>query len=111
MHVVRLPVFEKDCKRLRRFASLPRDVETFLDLAKVRPHGTGSKHWHCLHKNDSYVVYKVRLACMSLKGETKMRVVYAYHEEKKQIELIELYWKGEKENHDYARVEEYVRGV
>lgn len=111
MHVVRLPVFEKDCKRLKRFVSLPRDIETFLGVTTVCPHGTGSKHWHCLYKHERYIVYKTRLACISLKGETKMRIVYAYHEEKKLIELIELYWKGEKENHDYVRVEEYVRGV
>jgi hypothetical protein len=108
MLVTRTAAFEKDCKRLKRFISLTRDVENFLDIAKVYPHGTGSKHWHCLHKHEEYVVYKVRLACASLKGETKMRIVYAYHAESKRFDLIELYWKGEKENHDYERVKEYI---
>jgi hypothetical protein len=109
MQVARLSVFEKDCKRLKRFISLQRDIETFLGIAKVYPGGTGSKHWNCLYKNEHYAVYKVRLACVSLKGETKMRVVYAYHTAHTRVDLIELYWKGEKENRDYGRVEDYVK--
>jgi len=53
-------------------------------------------------------IYKGRkFACRSLKGkgaQTGIRVIYAYSEEADRIELIEIYYKGDKENEDRERI-------
>jgi hypothetical protein len=53
-------------------------------------------------------VYKARkFACRSLKGKgahSGIRVIYAYIEQNDKIELIEIYYKGDKENEDRERI-------
>ena len=53
-------------------------------------------------------VYKGRkFACRALKGkgvQSGIRVIYAYFEEKDRIELVEIYYKGDKENEDRERI-------
>ena len=53
-------------------------------------------------------VYKARkFACRALKGKgahSGIRVIYACFEEKDRIELIEIYYKGDKDNEDRERI-------
>ena len=53
-------------------------------------------------------IYKAKkFTCRSLKGKgaySGIRVIYAYFEEKDRIELIEIYYKGDKENEDRGRI-------
>jgi len=53
-------------------------------------------------------VYKAKkFACRSLKGKgakSGIRVIYAYFEREDRIELIEIYYKGERENEDRQRI-------
>ena len=47
-------------------------------------------------------------ATSSLKGKgahSGIRVIYAYFEEKDRVELIEIYYKGDKENEERERIE------
>lgn len=65
---------------------------------------------------ESPQIYKARkFACRSLKGKgvhSGIRVIYAYFEEEDKparhlcggIELIEIYYKGDKENEDRERI-------
>jgi hypothetical protein len=39
--------------------------------------------------------------------QSGIRVIYAYFEEKDKIELIEIYYKGDKENEDRERILKY----
>ncbi len=48
------------------------------------------------------------LFCRYLKGSS-LRIVYAYLEQNRQIDFIELYCKGEQENEDRDRIEKYLR--
>ena len=111
--IVRLPDFERDMKRLlKRFRSLEDDLDNFIK--------TELKLFHKLGIDNKGVVqiarlgiqapriYKARkFACRSLKGkgaQTGIRVIYAYFEEDDMIELIEIYYKGDKENKDRERI-------
>ena len=53
-------------------------------------------------------VYKARkFACRTLKGKgahSGIRVVYSYFEQNDKIELIEIYYKGDRENEDTERI-------
>lgn len=59
-------------------------------------------------KIESPKIYKAKkFACRSLKGrgvQSGIRVIYAYFEEQDRIELIEIYYKGDKENEDRERI-------
>ena len=111
--ITRLPEFERDMKRLlKRFRSLEDDLDNFIK--------TELKLFHKLGIDNKGVVqiaglgiqalriYKARkFTCRSLKGkgaQTGIRVIYAYFEENDRIELIEIYYKGDKENEDRERI-------
>jgi len=53
-------------------------------------------------------IFKVKkFACRSLKGkgsQSGLRLIYAYYEEQDKIELIEIYYKGDKETEDRERI-------
>jgi len=110
---VRLPEFERDMKRLmKRFRSLEEDLDIFVK--------TEVKLFHKLGIDNKGVVriaglgiqtpgiYKARkFASRSLKGkgaQTGIRVIYAYIEENDRIELIEIYYKGDKESEARERI-------
>ncbi len=104
--------FEKDLKRLlKKYRTLPDDLEEFKKIILIKPLGIG-KNFAILTKKDGIVILKARLFCRSLKGSS-LRIIYAYIEEDVQIELvgidfIELYFKGDKENEDADRIQEYL---
>ena len=115
-HVVRLPEFEKDMKRLsKRFRSLHDDLEVMIKsqirlLHEQQIDNGGIKEISDL-EGVSIPIYKVRkFACRSLKGKgvrSGMRIIYAWKEEEEQIELIEIYYKGDKANEDRKRISRY----
>jgi hypothetical protein len=111
--VARLPEFERDLKGLtKRFRTLEDDLAMLL-RAQIMP-------FHKLGVDNRGVVrisglpflepniYKVRkFACKSLKGRganTGLRLIYAYFEQNDRLELIEIYFKGDKENEDRKRI-------
>jgi hypothetical protein len=53
-------------------------------------------------------IFKARkFACRALRGkgaQSGIRVIYAHFEESDRIELIEIYYKGDKENEDRQRI-------
>ena len=110
--VTKLPEFDRDIKRLlKRFQTLEEDLETLVN-----------KSLYIFHKQNIYQeifqisglgiqypkIYKVRnFACRSLKGKgarSGIRLIYAYFEDMDKIELIEIYYKGDKENEDRIRI-------
>jgi len=109
----RLPQFKRDIKKLlRKYKTLEEDLENF-----IRAH---MQLYHKLGKNIQGIeqipglgftypkIYKAtKFACRSLKGKgarSGIRVIYAYFEEEDRIELIEIYYKGDKENEDRDRI-------
>jgi mRNA-degrading endonuclease RelE of RelBE toxin-antitoxin system len=102
------PGFEKDLKWLaKKFRSLTQDLAEFKRVAAAIPLGT-SKHFANLHRGPDVSIVKARLFCRTLKGSS-LRIVYAYEEKRKRIELIELYFKGEQERESRERMEEWMK--
>ncbi|MGH7793214.1 MAG: hypothetical protein ACREOB_12945, partial [Thermodesulfobacteriota bacterium] len=62
-------------------------------------------------KIESPKIFKAKkFASRSLKGkgvQSGIRVIYAYFEEEDKIELIEIYYKSDKENEDRERILKY----
>jgi len=108
-----VPEFEKDLKKLvRRFASLEEDLQIFIKVAMNAFHKQNVDSRAILRISDlginSPKIYKAKkFACKALKGkgvQSGIRVIYAYDEEKDRVEFIELYYKGDKEGEDRARI-------
>ena len=76
--LIRLPAFERDIRKMvKKFRTIEDDLDVFI--------GT----------------------CRSLKGKgvhSGIRVIYAYYREMDRIELIEIYYKGDKEDEDSVRI-------
>ena len=99
--------FQKECKKLsKKYRSLEGDLREFRNVVAVVPLGN-SKHFNVITQNETFCVLKARLFCRYLKGAS-LRVIYAYWEQEQKVEFIEVYYKGDKKNEDFARIERYV---
>jgi len=117
--VSRLPEFEKDIKKLlKRFTTLEDDLAIFIKnelnlYHKLKIDNKGIFQVPVL-KIEIPKIYKAKkVACRSLKGRgvrSGIMVIYAYFEEQDKIELIEIYYKGDKENEDRERILKYYAG-
>ena len=114
MEFRQLQKFSKELKRFsKKYRSLQSDLVKLQDILKVLPRGNGEKHWNRLHSSDdgNIVIFKVRLSCASLKGQSLFRIIYAHNAKNKEvvlIDFIELYDKGEKANEDRDLIKEYL---
>ena len=114
--ISRLPEFDKHMRKLlRRFKTLENDLRVFIKnelnlYHKIRIDNKGVFQVPGL-KIESPKIYKAKkFACRSLKGkgvQSGIRVIYAYFENQDRIELIEIYYKGDKENEDRERISKY----
>jgi hypothetical protein len=111
--IARLPEFERDLKRLlKRFRSLESDLDNFINIELKLFHKLGIDNKGIEQVPglgfQSPRIYKGRkFACRALKGkgaQSGIRVIYAYFEEIDGIELIEIYYKGDKANEDTERI-------
>ncbi|MEW6455329.1 MAG: hypothetical protein AB1410_01265 [Acidobacteriota bacterium] len=111
-----LPEFEKDMKKLlKRFKTLEDDLKNFIKTElnlyhKLKRDNKGIFQIQGLQIKSPKIYKAKKFTCRSLKGkgvQSGIRVVYAYFEEKDKIELIEIYYKGDKENEDRNRILKY----
>ena len=116
--VKRLVEFEKDLKKLlKKFRTLEEDLETFVQNQLNLYHKLHIDNKGIFPISDLGIIYpkifKVKkFACRSLKGKgvaSGIRIIYAYFEQEDVIELVEIYYKGKKENEDRNRVLKYYR--
>ena len=116
--ISRIPEFEKDMRKLlKKFKTLEEDLKIFIEKEL--------NLYHKLNKDNKGVfpipglqieypkIYKgKKFACKSLKGkgvQSGIRVIYAYFEKEDKIELIEIYYKGDKENENRKMIEKYYQ--
>lgn len=113
---IRFPEFERDLKKLiKRFKTLEEDLDTFIRNQLKLYHKLRIDNKGIVQITDLQIqsprIYKARkFACRSLKGrgvQSGIRIIYAYFEEKDRIELIEIYYKGDKESEDRQRIFRY----
>ena len=111
--ITRRPEFEKDFKKLRkRFKTLEEDLNIFINTQLQLYHKLNKDNQGIVPISDSDIaspkIYKARkFACRALKGRgasSGIRVIYAYFEDEGKIEMIEMYFKGDKENEDRAMI-------
>lgn len=105
-----MPEFSKEFKRFsKKYKSLFDDLEEFKRVVDVAPLGN-SKHFNVLTKNRRCAVVKARLFCRYLRGSS-LRVTYAFHCTDLKIVFIEMYFKGEQENENRERIQEYLDNI
>jgi len=111
--ISRLPEFEKDLRKLlKRFKTLEDDLRVFIETELVLHHKLNKDTKGIFQVTDLQIgrpqIFKAKkFACRSLKGKgvhSGIRVIYGYYEEEDRIELIEIYYKGDKENEDRERI-------
>ena len=97
--------FQRELKKLvKKYPSLPQDLEVLESLIKKFPLGEDSKHCNALKQEGDQGIYKRRLMCRSVKS-SEFRVIYYYNGTTLVLEYLEIYYKGNKENEDKKRVE------
>ena len=102
-----LPEFQKEFKQPgKKYKSLPNDLQEFRRVASIVPFGN-SKHFNIITQTKNLFIIKARLFCRYLKGSS-LRIIYSYAEQNQQIDFIELYHKGNKENEDHDRIRTYL---
>jgi len=111
--LTRIPAFDKDIKKLaKKYPTLEGDLETFIDkelklFHKLKIDNKGVFQIPGLGFESPKVYKGKKFACRSMKGkgsQSGIRVIYAYIESEDRIELIEIYYKGDKENEDRGRI-------
>ncbi len=60
-----------------------------------------------LTQTESLLIVKARLACKYLRNSS-LRVIFAYFIHERRVDFIELYFKGDKEREDSARIDRYL---
>jgi len=107
-----LPEFDKDLKKLaKRFRTIEEDLQILIDHGLVAFHKFKIDNGGIVEIEGlgiSYPkIFKVKkFACRALKGtgaNSGLRLIYAYYADKDEIDLIEIYFKGDKENENRER--------
>ena len=75
-------------------------------IAAVPP--TPSRRVSILTQTESLLIVKTRLACKYLRNSS-LRVIFAWFIHERRVDFIELYFKGDKEREDSARINRYLR--
>lgn len=110
--------FEKDIKKLlKRFKTLESDLEIFIEKElylyhKLKIDNRGVFQIPGLQIEEAKIYKAKKFASRSLKGKgarSGIRVIYAYFEKKDRIELIEIYYKEDKEDEDRERILKYYK--
>lgn len=112
----RLPEFEKDLKKLaKRFRSLEDDLRIFIENEFRLYHELGIDNQgifpiSAIGVTTAKIFKAKKFACRALKGKgahSGIRVIYAFNEDSGAIDLIEIYYKGDKENEDRERIRKH----
>ena len=117
MNFSNIPEFRKELKQLgKKYRSLPGDLREFCKVVSAEPLPLGnSKRFYIIKKDNAKAgalfIVKARLSCKYLKKKPVLRIVYCYFEQERRIEFIELYHKGDKENEDRGRIDNYLKLV
>lgn len=103
-----LPQFEKELKKLsKKYPTLPTDIEDIKPILLESNTGIG-KNFTIISTAENIQIVKVRILCESLRART-IRLIYAYHANKIEFMYLEVYFKGDTENENGDRIEEYIR--
>ena len=114
--VLMLPDFQKDLIKLEKnYSTLKQDLKVFVKIQLRLFHKLNIDNDGIFHISGLSIIqpqiYKARkFACKSLKGRgssSGIRIIYAYFKDDDRIELIEIYFKGDKEKENRQRILKY----
>lgn len=109
-HFNQLPEFDKEFSKLsKKYPSLVEDLKKFEKILAINPVGFGV-NFVTIHHTEELRIVKARLACKSLRDRS-IRIIYAHHNDTLTFMYVEIYFKGNKENEDRARIVEYIKGL
>lgn len=113
--------FEHDLKKLlKRFRSLSEDLEHAKRFAIEIFHANPPIDTGAIVEVPGLCTETVRIckirkfSCRALPGrgaKSGIRVIYAHFPVENRVDFIEIYFKGDKESEDAARVKEYLKGL
>ncbi len=109
-----LEEYGKDLKKLlKKYRTLEDDIAIVKKVLTAEPKERPPFSFRIEGSGLQTCVIKVKkIACRSMKGRgvnTGFRLIYAHFEEEKRIVLVELYFKGDKENDDKERIVRYFK--
>ncbi len=105
-----LPEFERELKKLsKKYPSIESDIEDIKPVILNCPTGTG-KNFIIMKSLEDVKIIKVKIHCESLRSRT-IRLIYSYQPGKIEFVYLEVYFKGDKENEDRERINEYLKDV
>jgi mRNA-degrading endonuclease RelE of RelBE toxin-antitoxin system len=101
--------FEKNLKSLgKRFLTLGKALEVLEAALEQSPTPHKSTLIDGLGEEIIFPVIKMPIKCKNVTG-WRFRVVYVYNEEETTITFLEVYFKGDKENHDQELIKAYFK--
>jgi len=106
---VEVEEFKKDLRKLK--FDIEEDLERFKKALSAEPTNLNGAVKISNLGEGIFPVYKARkFRCKSLQkgSQSGMRVIYTYNPKTEEILLIEIYYKGKKENHDLDRIRKYA---
>lgn len=114
MNFDELEEYAKDLKKLqKKYRTLEDDIAIVKKVLTVEPNERPPFSFRIDGLGISTCVIKVKkIACRALKGKgvnSGFRLIYAHYEEEQKIVLVELYYKGDKEKEDKARIMKYFK--
>lgn len=110
---LQLDEFTKDLKKLhKKFRNIGEDLEVFIKALKseIPNQLPGTVQISGLGEEISVPIFKVRhFRSRDLRRGSRsgIRIIYAYHSTRDEVTLIEIYFKGDKENEDQERIKRY----
>lgn len=109
-----LEEYEKDLKKLlKKYKTLEDDIAIVKKVLAAEPKERPPFSFRIDGLGIETCVIKVKkITCRMMKGKgvnTGFRLIYAHFEEEQRIVLVELYFKGDKEKEDKARIIKYFK--
>lgn len=107
---IQLPEFEKELKKLsKKYPTIESDIEDIKQVLLTCPTGIG-KNFIIIRSKENTKIVKVKIHCESLRSRS-IRLIYSYKEDKIEFLYLEVYFKGDKENEDRIRIDEYLKSL
>jgi len=109
--------FQRDLKKLlKKFKSLETDLErskrSAIELFHIHKIDNNSIFQIQGFGTETIKIFKIKkFACKYLKGfgvKSGIRIIYAYNLEENTATFIQIYFKGQEENEDKQRINDYL---
>ena len=119
IHQTELKSFTKDVKKLqKRFSSLKDDIKGFVKTLPnlLEPSREDNGGLICIREKSKVRIYKAKkFRCKALKGKgcrSGIRLIFAYIEQPKRVNLIEIYYKEkDKTIANEKRIASYLKSL